>query len=200
MATISENQFPKVILEERATDGSDTANPAADHRALFLGEDGLLHLRDSSGTVTDVGGSGSSTASGARVYNNANIALNNGSLTFLTFNTERYDDATYHSTGSDTGRLTVPSAGRYLVGGHLQTTASSGDPSYVCIRVSGTTFIAIANIVQQGEVYTSIQTMWDCTAGTEYFELGVMVNAGSKNALTASAFSPEFWIERMGDT
>lgn len=54
MPAASDNKFPKVILEERATDGSDTSNPAADHRALFLGEDGGLHLRDSSGTVTDV--------------------------------------------------------------------------------------------------------------------------------------------------
>lgn len=60
MAKTSDNKFPKVVLEERASDGSDTSNPAADHRALFLGEDGSLHLRDSSGTVTDIGsGSGS---------------------------------------------------------------------------------------------------------------------------------------------
>jgi hypothetical protein len=45
-----------VILEERLSDGSDTGNPAADHRALFLGEDGALHLRDSAGTITAVGG------------------------------------------------------------------------------------------------------------------------------------------------
>lgn len=54
----SDNQYPKVILEERLSDGSDTGNPAADHRALFLGEDGALHLRDSAGTVTAVGGTG----------------------------------------------------------------------------------------------------------------------------------------------
>lgn len=56
MAAASDNKFPKVILEERLSDGSDTGNPAADHRALFLGEDGALHLRDSSGTITAVGG------------------------------------------------------------------------------------------------------------------------------------------------
>lgn len=154
-----------------------------------------------SGTAIVTVSSGSSAASGARVYNDANISLTNGSLTLLTFNTERYDDAAYHDTGSNTGRLTVPSAGRYLVGGHVQTTAASGDPSYVAIRVSGTTFIAVQNILASaGEVYTSISTIWDCTAGTEYFELGVMVNASSKNAIAASAFSPEFWIERLGDT
>lgn len=58
MAVASSNEFPKVIMEEVATDGSATSSPSADHRALFLGEDGTLHLKDSGGTVTNVGGSG----------------------------------------------------------------------------------------------------------------------------------------------
>jgi hypothetical protein len=60
MAKASDNLFPKIIMEERATDGSDTSNPVADHRALFLGEDGLLHVRDSSGTISNPYSSGSS--------------------------------------------------------------------------------------------------------------------------------------------
>ena len=48
----SDNQYPKVYLEERLADGSDTPLPAADHRALFLGEDGLLYLKDSTGAVS----------------------------------------------------------------------------------------------------------------------------------------------------
>ena len=56
LPTASDNEFPKVILEEVANDGSATVTPAADHRALFLGEDGDLHLKDSAAAVTDVGG------------------------------------------------------------------------------------------------------------------------------------------------
>jgi hypothetical protein len=55
MVLASDNKFPKVILEERLSDGSDTLNPAADHRSLFLGEDGLLRLRDSAGGITEIG-------------------------------------------------------------------------------------------------------------------------------------------------
>lgn len=42
-----------IHIRESATDGSDFSNAAADYRVLFLGEDGLLHVKDSSGTVTD---------------------------------------------------------------------------------------------------------------------------------------------------
>lgn len=49
-----------VHLRESANDGSDFSNAASDYRVLFLGEDGNLHVKDSAGAVTDIGGSGSS--------------------------------------------------------------------------------------------------------------------------------------------
>lgn len=42
-----------VQLRESANDGSDFSNADADYRVLFLGEDGSLHVKDSSGTVTE---------------------------------------------------------------------------------------------------------------------------------------------------
>lgn len=42
-----------IHVRESANDGSDFSNAAADYRVLFLGEDGLLHVKDSSGTVTN---------------------------------------------------------------------------------------------------------------------------------------------------
>lgn len=47
-----------ITLRESANDGSDFTNPDADYRRLFLGEDALLHLRDSAGAVTGVGAGG----------------------------------------------------------------------------------------------------------------------------------------------
>jgi len=55
MTKASDNPFPSLLVQEAANDGSDFGNPAADYRRLFLGEDGLLHLKDSAGTVTDIG-------------------------------------------------------------------------------------------------------------------------------------------------
>lgn len=51
-----------MTIRESANDGSDFTNPDADYRRLFLGEDGQLHVKDSAGTVTDIGaGSGAPT-------------------------------------------------------------------------------------------------------------------------------------------
>lgn len=45
-----------MTIRESADDGSDFTNPDADYRRLFLGEDGQLHVKDSAGTVTGIGG------------------------------------------------------------------------------------------------------------------------------------------------
>jgi hypothetical protein len=59
VAKVNDILIPSLTFEEILSDGSTLTNPAADHRRLFLGEDGLFHLRDSSGAITDVGSGGS---------------------------------------------------------------------------------------------------------------------------------------------
>lgn len=64
MAKISAVQIPFLVLEEVASDGSTVTTPAADHRATFIGEDGLIHVKDSAGAVTSpyTGGISSGTS------------------------------------------------------------------------------------------------------------------------------------------
>lgn len=64
MTKASDNAYPSLLIRESADDGSDFSSPAADYRRFYIGEDGDLHLKDSSGTVTDFpvgGGSGAPT-------------------------------------------------------------------------------------------------------------------------------------------
>jgi hypothetical protein len=52
MAKISQALTYGLTIRESASDGSDFTNPDADYRRLFLGEDGMLHVKDSAGAVT----------------------------------------------------------------------------------------------------------------------------------------------------
>lgn len=52
MSKFSETNLFGMTIRESANDGSDFTNPDADYRRLFVGEDGLFHLKDSAGTVT----------------------------------------------------------------------------------------------------------------------------------------------------
>jgi hypothetical protein len=70
-----------MTIRESANDGSDFTNPDADYRRLFLGEDGLLHVKDSSGTVTDIG-AGSGNVATDTIWNAAgDLAVGSGSDT-----------------------------------------------------------------------------------------------------------------------
>jgi hypothetical protein len=111
LPTASDNKFPKIILEERLSDGSDTASPAADHRALFLGEDGALHLRDSAGAVTGVGtGSSGGQTVECELRNSTTQAIATATDTAVLFDTEISDDGAMHSG------TTLPTGGRIIVG------------------------------------------------------------------------------------
>ena len=56
MGAIENEKVYGLTLRESADDGSDFGNPDADYRRLFLGEDGQLHVKDSAGSVTGIGG------------------------------------------------------------------------------------------------------------------------------------------------
>jgi hypothetical protein len=57
----SQNLYPGILIRESANDGSDFTDPPADYRVMFLGEDGLFHLRDAAGAVTSLGGNAAGT-------------------------------------------------------------------------------------------------------------------------------------------
>jgi hypothetical protein len=84
----SDNLFPGIILNEAANDGSDFANPDADYRRLFLGEDGVLHVKDSTGAVTSPVAGGA----GALVLLEQHTASSSASLDFTTAISGTYDE------------------------------------------------------------------------------------------------------------
>ena len=60
-----------MTIRESANDGSDFSNPAADYRRMFVGEDGLFHLKDSAGTVTTPAFGNPMTTAGDVIYGGA---------------------------------------------------------------------------------------------------------------------------------
>lgn len=149
-------------------------------------------------TPQDVFGRGPAQA---RVYNDANVSVANaGAGTALTFNTERWDTGNFHSTSSNTSRLTAPTAGLYSIGGCVRFAASSAGTRAVALRLNGSTVIddvfidvdsAIAHTIKVGTEYQ--------LAAGDYVELVAFQDSGGAlNVLAAANFSPEFWIHRIG--
>jgi len=133
----------------------------------------------------------------ARVYNSTNEALNNSTDTFLTFDSERFDTDGYHSTSSNTGRLTVPAglAGLYHIVFHGYTTGTPGSGSNAGIRLNGTTGIAIGALQSTDTSVGGymVSTLYELAVG-DYVEAKLRVQAASKNMIFDANASGEFMM------
>jgi len=136
---------------------------------------------------------------GARVYNNANISVNDSTLTKLTFNEERWDDETIHDTGSNTSRLTCVTAGTYLISGNVSFALNTAGFRLARILLNNTTVIGSVTVqaVQTDVTIVNVSTVYPLVAG-DYVELQVyQTSGGALNALASANYSPEFMIARL---
>ena len=134
---------------------------------------------------------------GARVYNSGDIAnIVTATITTLTFDSERYDTDTIHSTSSNTSRLTATTAGKYLIWGSA-TWAFTPVNGAIYLWLNGTTYIARHQPAVDYRTM-NVSTVWDMAAG-DYVELRVEQNSGGNVSISAiSAYSPEFGMMRIG--
>lgn len=131
-----------------------------------------------------------------RVFNTGNIGTG-GSFAALSFNSERYDGESLHSSGAPT-QLIAQTAGIYRVGAGVEwpTDAGSGR-CHIGLRVNGSIWIARATMYANpsSSAYQTISCDW-LFAASDYVE----ILASSANSLTIQAdsdFSPEFWMSRV---
>lgn len=132
-----------------------------------------------------------------RVRNSSNIShTSSGNYQALTFDSERVDVGPMHDTGSNTGRLTVPTGGGgfYAIGGNVEFVANATGRRGLQIRLNGSTIIARTEVgAQTTDFPVSIDTVYQLAAG-DYVELmALQASGGSLNMLATSAYSPEFY-------
>ncbi len=141
---------------------------------------------------------------GARVYNDAAITIGTGAATALTFNSERFDSDTIHSTALNTSRLTATTPGVYLVFGHVEWIKDAGvGYRLLAIRWHDTsaatdTYIASTRSLP-GTVnwQMSISTVYELDQD-DYMELIVYQNTGGDlNIEVDGNLSPEFGMVRL---
>jgi hypothetical protein len=121
----------------------------------------------------------------------------------VTFDTERFDTSDFHSTSSQTSRLTIPAggAGKYLIGCSLQWAGHATGDRGVEIMLGGTTSLArqrqpAANATAGKE--TTVVTAYSLAA-TNYVECNAFQDSGgSLNTQAATNYAPEFWIYWLG--
>lgn len=101
----------------------------------------------------------SSTASfvGVSLYSSVNVSAANNTQTVFTFDSELFDTDNFHSTSSNTGRITIPTgkAGYYLISGTLVWVASSTGYRSLTLTKNGTSsLLALDNGSPNGTYQT----------------------------------------------
>jgi hypothetical protein len=137
----------------------------------------------------------------ARVYNNANISINNATATALTFNSERFDNDSIHDT-TNTGRLTCRTPGIYLITACVRFAANTTGDRIAYLRLNGSTQLASVSARAAASssrpldlVVTAIYSL----VANDYVEVVVYQDSGAAlNVLYAAAVSPEFAMCRIG--
>ena len=129
-----------------------------------------------------------------RAYNSAAISIPNNTETALTFDSERWDTDTMHSTVSNTGRLTATTAGQYVISANIGFAANATGYRYCTIRLNGVTPIASHAAVgfSNDTNYFNLSTTYNLAA-TDYVDIVVFQNSGAAlNVTSAPNASPEF--------
>ncbi|KKL07858.1 hypothetical protein LCGC14_2581790, partial [marine sediment metagenome] len=136
----------------------------------------------------------------ARVFNSGNLTISTATDTALTFDSERFDTNTIHSTSSNTSRLTVKTAGKYSIWGNVSWGINTTGFRQVWIRLNGSTAIGVVRKAQSESdaIIMQVSAPYDL-AVDDYVELVVHQNSGGAlNVEAASNHSPEFGMSRIG--
>lgn len=123
---------------------------------------------------------------GARVQRAAAQSIANNTFTAVTFATEEYDSGSYHDTSTNTSRLTVPVAGKYLITGSIEYAANATGVRAAGIRMDGTTYIASQSTASLGAVLATtvnVSVVRDLAASAYVELMAYQTSGGNLNAL-----------------
>jgi hypothetical protein len=152
------------------------------------------------------GGGGGVGDVSARVYNSGQTSIPNGTLTAIPFDSETFDTHGFHSTVSNTTRLTVPTGqgGKYFISGNFRYVGSTGGSyKFAIIKVNGSLEVARASVAH-AENYPHLKICaFTNLADGDYVELmalqdsGGSVNVDGSTQVSPDHTSSEFMLYRV---
>lgn len=113
---------------------------------------------------------------GARVYASGTQSFSNASAAAFTWDSESYDTNSFHSTSTNTSRLTVPTTGYYLIASKIMWASNSTTSRISELKKNGT---GVSYLETGADDVTALELtdILYATAG-DYFELFGYQNSG----------------------
>lgn len=146
---------------------------------------------------TDGGGGSGLLTDYARVYNSGAQTLTTAVEAALTFDSERWDTNNFHDTGSNTERLTIPTAGFYIFGAECRFVSNATGRRSLTVKLNaGATPLAqaIANALNGATHHLSVVGGYYFSAGDYIVPYVYQNSGGNLDTVVAGNASPEFWI------
>jgi hypothetical protein len=125
----------------------------------------------------------------ARVYRSSTQSVNNITWTAITFDSEIRDDGGFHSTSSNTDRMTAPATGWYQISANIEFVASSTGSRMVRFYLNGTTEIARAALasIATYSTFVPLTATYYLTA-SDYVTCDVFQDSGGSLNVGTSSF------------
>ena len=137
---------------------------------------------------------------GCRLFYTADATITNNTATILNFNSETFDTDSFHSTSTNTSRITIPAGkdGKYLINGKANWNASATGVRQVYIYLNNTSNISQSTLNSGAEVFdVSVTTTANLSAG-DYIEFGVYQTSGTNRLARAGTDLTYFEVTYLG--
>jgi hypothetical protein len=147
---------------------------------------------------------GGVTFSGCSLYKSANQSVANNTGTAITFDTEVFDTDGYHSTSSNTSRITIPTGktGYYLISGTLSYAFNATGGRWCFVKKNGAAYIgswSMQAATASGQWTAGAISNIAYLAAADYVEIFAEHTAGvSLNVNGGSTEGAVFQIQYLG--
>ena len=121
------------------------------------------------------------TLVGCSLKRSTNLTVSNSTWTTVTYDQENYDTNTFHSTSTDTSRITIPSGkgGKYQILANITWNTSAVGERYLSLLKNGSevfrTFLGVPTSL--GQITSSLATI-EALAVSDYIEIRILQTSG----------------------
>ena len=168
-----------------------------------VGTNGQVLTADSTqadGVIWATPATPTTTAVMATAFNTADFTLATGTDTRLTMNSENIDTDAFHSTTTNTARLTIPSGknGKYQITGKFSFASSGTGRRYIALYKNGSS-ITQFETTPGSSTFPTIQFTWfDTAVATDFYECFAFQSSGGNLNLFGGGDNMQFGINFIG--